>query len=167
MKRISLKLEPLSEEQVLNILEERGIGINRYAEEYFRHPQFPSRQSREMTVVIASLREIGLPDGAVPEDIFQRLPELGWQPCPPAAGVFLRLAWTDQPESRNSVLSGTHEAPDRAVMVLSEFLEPDDTFPKGLYLRRVDGRLWLRGYICDALYRFPEDALFAFMEKET
>ena len=33
---------------------------------------------------------------------------------------------------------------------------------KGLYLRNVDGKLWLRGYICDAAYRFPGDALFAF-----
>ena len=80
----------------------------------------------------------------------------------PGTALFLRLAWSDQPMSRNSVLSGTHEAPDRAVTVLSEILEENDTFPKGLYLRNVDGVLWLRGYTCDAEYRFPADTLFAF-----
>ena len=44
---------------------------------------------------------------------------------------------------------------------LSELLEGDDAFPKGLYLRKVDGGLWLRGYVCDPAYRFPGDALFA------
>ena len=80
----------------------------------------------------------------------------------PCTGLFLRLAWRDQPQSRNSVLSGTHSAPDLSVTVLSEIPEQSDAFPKGLYLRNVDGKLWLRGYICDAAYRFPGDTLFAF-----
>jgi hypothetical protein len=46
--------------------------------------------------------------------------------------------------------------------VLSEIIEQDDAFPKGLYLRNADGNLWLRGYICDDAYRFPGDAMFAF-----
>ncbi len=45
---------------------------------------------------------------------------------------------------------------------MSEILEMDDAFPKGLYLRKVDSNLWLRGYVCDASYSFPGDALFAF-----
>ena len=77
-------------------------------------------------------------------------------------GFFLRLAWTDQPQSQNSTLTGTHGSPDQAVTVLSEIIEQNDTFPKGLYLRNVDGNLWLRGYVCDDAYRFPGDALFAF-----
>ncbi len=74
----------------------------------------------------------------------------------------IKLTAGSVPADRNSVLSGTHEAPDRAVTVLSEILEENDTFPKGLYLRNVDGVLWLRGYTCDAEYRFPADTLFAF-----
>ena len=77
------------------------------------------------------------------------------------------FAWTDQPQSQNSVLSGTHSSPDGAITVLSELLEGDDAFPKGLYLRKVDGNLWLRGYVCDSAYRFPGDALFALEMRRT
>ena len=166
MKRFLLDLEPLSPAQVRRLLAERGIGVNRYAEEYLAHPCFPFRQAGEITVVITSLREIGLEDGATLDEVFQRLPDLGLESCPPATGLFLRLAWTDQPKSRNSVLSGTHQAPEGAVTVLSELLEQDDAFPKGLYLRNVDDRLWLRGYVCDSSYRFPGEALFAFASPE-
>ena len=117
---------------------------------------------RELTVTVASLREIGLADGACLEELFRHIRGSRLRPCPPCTGLFLRLAWRDQPQSRNSVLSGTHSAPDLSVTVLSEIPEQSDAFPKGLYLRNVDGKLWLRGYICDAAYRFPGDALFAF-----
>ena len=43
-----------------------------------------------------------------------------------------------------------------------EIIERDDELPKGLYLRNVDGRLWLRGYVCDSAYRFSSNDLFAF-----
>ena len=68
----------------------------------------------------------------------------------------------DQVRSENSVLSGTHRAPDGAVTVLSEFIEEDDDFPKGLYLRNVDGALWLRGYICDKTHNWSLADVFAF-----
>ena len=116
-----------------------------------------------MSVLIVSLAELGFENGATLNEILRKVSESAeFEPCPPNAGLFLRFAWKDQPESRNSVLSGTHEAPDLSVTVLSEPLEKDDSFPKGLYLRNVDGNLWLRGYICDDSYQFPKDALFAF-----
>lgn len=162
MKQITLKAEPFSKDDIPKMLKDHGICINHYAREYFSHPEFSVSHSGEMALMIASLREIGLEDGAALSDIFKRIPELGLRPCRPCAGLMLRIAWTDQPRSRNSVLSGTHEAPDRAVTVLSEALEDNDDFPKGLYLRNVDGDLWLRGYICGAEYRFDGDATFAF-----
>ena len=162
MRRIVLETGSFSAEQILKKLDEQGICINRYAEEYICHPRFSAVCSGKTTVTIASLREIGLQHGAALDDVFQRLPQVGLKPCSSGTGFFLRLAWPDQPMSNNSVLSGTHGAPDLAVTVLTEPLEEDDSFPKGLYLRNVDGVLWLRGYICDSEYRFPGDALFAF-----
>lgn len=166
MKRFELDVEPLSADRIPALLEAHGIRVNRYAEEYFAHPKFSFSRPGKMTVVIVSLREIGFDGGATQDEISQRLPVLGLRPCPPGTGLFLRLAWTDQPKSRNSVLSGTHASPDRAAVVFSEFLERDDAFPKGLYLRNVDDVLWLRGYVCDASYRFPGEALFAFEAPE-
>ena len=74
----------------------------------------------------------------------------------------MRLSWLDQPASGNTVLSGRHEVPDQPVTVLSELLDQDNAFPKGLYLRNAAGVNWLRGYVCDESCRFPPDALFAF-----
>lgn len=164
MKRIVLKTESLAADQIIRMLEENHILMNDYARMYIAHPRFFSRQSEEVSVVIASLQETGLETRATLNEIFRHIQTIRLKPCSPETGAFLRLQWKEQPQSRNSVLSGTHSAPDSAVTVLSELLEEDDAFPKGLYLRNVDGSLWLRGYICDSTYRFPEDALFAFQE---
>ena len=162
MVSIKLKAEPFPKDQLLKKLEENGIYINRYAEKYFAHPSFQTEDTSDMVIVIASLQEIGLENGATLEDLFQQLGKTGLKPCPANAGLFLRLEWRDQPQSKNSVLSGTHRSPDQAVTVLSEIMERDDSFPKGLYLRNVDGRLWLRGYVCDHSYRFSGNDLIAF-----
>lgn len=162
MELITLNAEPFPKDRLEGILENRGILTNRYAEEYFAHPEFVTEQGIQADVMIASLRETGLENGASLDEIFRIIPERGLRPCSPCTGLFLRLTWTDQPLSRSSVLSGTHRSPDGAVTVLSEPIVPDDEFPKGLYLRNVDGKLWLRGYICDSSFRFSGDDLFAF-----
>ena len=158
---VRLNPVPFPQDRIGAVLAENGICVNRYAEIFMSHPSFSTERTEAVTVVAASLAQIGLPAGATLDELFRYLPGTGLNPCPPWTGLFLRLAWRDQAESVNSVLTGTHTAPDRAVTVLSEPLEDDDAFPKGLYLRRVDGKLWLRGYICDGTYRFPPDALFA------
>ena len=162
MRKIVLKIEPIPSEQISDVLKEHGILINHYAEEFFAHPLFSTGCSRETTVTIASLQEIGLENGATISDILMHISKTGLKACALSIGLFLRLAWTDQPQSQNSILNGTHSSPNQAVTVLSEIIEQDDAFPKGLYLRNVDGNLWLRGYICDDAYRFPGDAMFAF-----
>ena len=161
MLEIPVKREPLTAQQSLKTLKQRGILINRYAEEYISHPCFSAAGPPEMTAVILSLEELGLKRGATLDELFRHIRGTQFRPCPADTGFFLRLAWTDQPQSQNSILTGTHSSPDQAVTVLSEMLERDDDFPKGLYLRRVDGSLWLRGYVCDSAYRFPASALFA------
>lgn len=162
MKTIVIKPERIPSEQIPEILKEHGILINHYAEEYFSHPRFSAGLSEERSVAVASLQEIGLDNGGTLQEIFRHIAKMGFKPCDVSTGVFLRLAWRDQPQSSDSVLSGTHSSPDQAVTVLSEIIDPDDSFPKGLYLRNVDGSLWLRGYICDDSYRFDGSALFAF-----
>ncbi len=161
MLTIPIKRAPMTADQGLRTLRERGILTNRYAEIYISHPRFSAGEAGELTVAIASLKELGLEKGASLDELLRHIRGTRFAPCPPDTGLFLRLAWTDQPQSRDSVLSGTHSSPDLAVTVLSVSLERDDAFPKGLYLRRVDGCLWLRGYVCDPAYRFPGGALFA------
>ena len=162
MEFITLKRNPFPKNRISHKLEEYDILINRYAEVFLAHPAFSTENTREMTIAIASLREIGLENGGTLNEIFRQIEKSGFKPCPINTGLFLRFAWKNQPQSQNSVLSGTHGSPDQAVVVLSEPIETEDAFPKGLYLRNVDGRLWLRGYVCDSAYRFSGDDLFAF-----
>ena len=159
--RLSINRVPMTSEQCLQMLKERGILTNHYAQRFISHPCFSAKEPGEMTVAIASLEELGLEGGASLDELFRHITGTQFSPCPSDTGLFLRLAWTDQPQSQNSILTGTHSSPDQAVTVLSELLENDYAFPKGLYLRNVDGDLWLRGYVCDSSYRFPDDAIFA------
>ncbi|MBR3473983.1 MAG: hypothetical protein IKH34_02840 [Oscillospiraceae bacterium] len=162
MTLFRLDAEPFPTDQVGKKLEEQHILTNRYAGLYFSHPAFSTETASEITIAIMQLKQIGLVSGATLSEIFQRVSEVGYKPCPASTGVFLRLQWKDQPKSGNAVLSGTHRSPDGAVVVLSDLLEQDDAFPKGLYLRNVEDRLWLRGYVCDSAYRFSGEDLFAF-----
>ena len=162
MEFITLKRNPFPKNRISHKLVEHDILINRYAEVFLANPAFSTENTREMTIAIASLREIGLENGGTLNEIFRQIEKSGFKPCPINTGLFLRFAWKNQPQSQNSVLSGTHGSPDQAVVVLSEPIETEDAFPKGLYLRNVDGRLWLRGYVCDSAYRFSGDDLFAF-----
>ena len=150
MEFITLKPNSFPKNQLMNKLEEHNVIINPYAQEFFLHPTFSTDHTREMTIAIASLREIGLENGASLNEIFQQIEKMCLKPCPINTGLFLRITWKSQPKSQNSILSGTHSSPDQAVVVLSEPIEIDDAFPKGLYLRNVDGKLWLRGYVCDS-----------------
>ncbi len=162
MRQMTVKTEPFVKAGIPRILAEHQIRINHYAETFFAHPAFSALPGGEMTVMIAALREIGLEEGGTLAEIIEKVRSLGGRPCPPAAGFYLRLAWPDQPQSGDPVLSGTHRAPDQAVTVLSGLFEQDESFPRGLYLRNVGGVLWLRGYVCDDTYRFSADDMFAF-----
>lgn len=164
MERIALQPIPFPKAQISHKLEMHNILVNRYAETFFAHPAFSTEKPEEMTIAIVSLQEIGLENGATWDEIFHHIEKSDLKPCQPNAGLFLRIAWKDQPKSQNTILSGTHCSPDQAVVVFSEQMETDDRFPKGLYLRNVDGRLWLRGYVCDSDYRFSGNDLFAFKE---
>lgn len=164
MELITLKPVPFPKKQISHELETHNILTNQYAEVFFAHPAFSTENTRDMTIAIVSLREIGLENGATWNEIFRHIEKCDFTPCQPNTGLFLRFAWKHQPKSQNSILSGTHCSPEQAVVVLSEQIEADDAFPKGLYLRNVDGKLWLRGYVCDSAYRFSGNDLFAFIK---
>lgn len=163
MQEKTVTIYPIPKDQISTVLKANNIRINEYAKAYMNHSAFQTEEMRsQITLVLCSLQELGLKNGAVYADIFSRASELGLYPCQPSTGLFLRLSYLNQAQSRNSILSGTHHSPDSAVTVLSEFLEEDDNFPKGLYLRNVDGILWLRGYICDKAYKWSFEDVFAF-----
>lgn len=165
-REITITPFPISKTGLPAVLESHHISVNEYAGIYMRHPAFQTEEAQPpFKVVLCALRELGLKNGGRYADIFTKAGERGLSPCRPCTGLFLRLSYPEQAQSRNSVLSGTHRAPEGAVTVLSEFLEKDDSFPKGLYLRNVDGTLWLRGYLCDETYHWSPEDVFAFEKR--
>jgi hypothetical protein len=63
-------------------------------------------------------------------------------------------------------LKSQGKAPAAAITIASMPLEKTDDFPKGLYVRRIDGCDWLRGYTCDARHQFAPDDLFLFQRRD-
>ena len=167
MKSITIRSFSFPKERLPELLKKHSVFINTYAEQNFSHSGFRTDCCpEELQIVITSLHELGFSRGATLKGISETLADFRLKPCHASTGLFLRIAWKEQEQSGNSVLTGTRRAPDSAVTVFSEPLEEDDAFPKGLYLRNVDGRLWLRGYVCDQDYRWSENDLFAFERTE-
>lgn len=167
MQEMLVMTYPIDKSEILSVLAANNIQVNEYAKVYMAHPHFQTDGvCSNIAVVLCSLQELSLESGSIYSDILLSAGKMGLYPCLPSTGLFLRLSYLNQPQSNNNVLSGVHCAPESAVTVFSKPLEKDDSFPKGLYLRNVDGTLWLRGYVCDEAYPWASGDIFAF-EKRT
>lgn len=138
-----------------------GVLLNAHAETLLDHPAFDAREPEEIDGVVRTLAELGLNDGGTLHDVFDSARGHGFALCPPDTGPYLRLATMSQASAPDSVLSAGR-SPAGAIKVAAAPLSDDVEFPKGLYLRVVDGRRWLRGYRCDDEYRFAPEDRFAF-----
>lgn len=128
-------------------LEQCDIGLNPMALELLQDPLFPTpAQPEEIELVAYSVAELGLPAGAVLAEIHAQARAMGLQPCPLVTAPHLRLAWATQAEAPSDAPALPHRAPPGSLKVVSPPLHDDEDRPCGFYLRRVDGRLWLRGY---------------------
>ena len=161
----ALTLGGMSLQEVRAALSALGVETNPLAERFLSHTglRIP-KEPVALSVRILDVEALGFFGGATWPQLMEGAQSLGLKPCMPCTGLFLRMALR-QADSADPVLTGRHRAPDGAVTVLSPRLEPmDDSFPRGLYLRRVDGTDWLRGYTCDDLYVFSPDSLVALQE---
>lgn len=143
-------------------LRSRDVHLNAHAETLLDHEAFDVREPVALTFVVRSVGELGLGDGGTLPEVFAAAREQGLSLCPPDAGPYLRLAMRSQRNAPDSVLSAGR-SPAGAVKVAAAPLSDDVEFPKGFYLRVVDGVQWLRGYRCDDEYRFSAGDRFAFM----
>ena len=139
----------------------RGIRLNAHAlvllgDAVFDDPGMP----QPITVVGCRVGDLGLPRGGSLSHVFSAARECGMELCPPTAGPYLRLAMTGQASSRDPVMSRGH-APDGSFTVAAPRLH-DDEFPKGFYLRVIEGTPWLRGYRCDDSHLWSPDDRFIF-----
>ncbi|MCR2810603.1 MULTISPECIES: hypothetical protein [unclassified Microbacterium] len=151
----------LSRAELRSELSARGILLNAHAETLLADAAFDQQPRRVIAVTERTVAALGRPEGAHLSEIFALAREGGLLLCPPDAGPYLRLALTDQDTSPDSVMSAGN-APTGSLTVAAEPLRADDEFPKGFYLRVVDGRPWLRGYRCDDAHTWSAEDRFLF-----
>lgn len=159
---ITFPVFPLNAEETLHLFESRGIGYNDFFRDFISHPSFSTETIEgEQTVTLITLEDLGLIEPSPFPDIVAAVESHGYSSCPPALGIYLRLFLIDQNQSKNSVLSGQKESPDGAINVLSLKLDDNVEIPRMLYLRNVDGKLWLRAARFDDEFCYPVDTVFA------
>lgn len=156
---IWLEIGTLRHRDLLARLRDKGVSLNDSAERLLASNEAHFQQRDAFWVVTRTVVELGLKDGASLTTVLRRAAELNLALCPLATGPYLRLAYVTQPNAPDSVLSnGT--APSGSLTVASRPLSEDDDFPKGFYLRVIDGAPWLRGYRASDEYRWsPLDCL--------
>jgi hypothetical protein len=96
------------------------------------------------------------------QDIYAKACTHGLALCPIEFGAYYRLGYLEQPEGSIGFAATQHCAPPGSVTIASQAISLDDTVPKGFYLRRIEGVLWLRGYHCDAAHVWSPQDVFAF-----
>ena len=128
-------------------LRQASVELNKYAEELFASGLFVVSLARySLNIVETSVAGLGFTQGATMGEIHGRAGSLGLGLCPLELGPCLRLEYLDQPEVDLAQRARPAQAPAGAATIMSAALVEDDEFPKGFYLRRTAGVLWLRGY---------------------
>lgn len=152
---------------LLEMLEASGISLNNWAKILFESSRFKTASCQyRVTIVELSVGNLGFPDGAVIDDIFESAIRLGLRLCPLELGPHLRLEYTDQPEGHRGKPILEYQAPYGSVTIASEALTGDDDFPRGFYLRRIEDVFWLRGYRSGTDHVWSEDDRFIFLEED-
>jgi hypothetical protein len=162
----SLQVGGQSKIELLEQLARQGVELNDAAKVLFASDMFTtSPQPQPLPTVELRVHDLGLPLGATLPDIFARAAQLGFDLCPLELAPHFRLQYLDQPEGFVGQPVWQHRTPPGAIVVASEIVSSDDAFPKGFYLRRVSGTLWLRGYWCGLDHVCDPDEHFLFAQR--
>ena len=124
-----------------------AILLNAAAEQVFVSPHFTTAATpRTCTTVALTVCALGFTHAAITATIYTKAATLGLGLCPLELGPHFRLHYLDQPEGDWGQPMRQQQAPSGSLTIASAPLTPDDDFPKGFYVRRIKGELWLRGY---------------------
>lgn len=158
----------LTKSQLVQKLQQYSILMNEYGKKLITDDKFTTSDKKySLKTVELTVGNLGFPAGANTEQIFKRAEELGLKLCPLELGPQLRMGYLDQTEGSSSNSLQKQQAPSGSITIASEILTEDDNFPKGFYLRRINGILWLRGYCTDHLHVWNPNDHFIFCQKNT
>lgn len=143
----TIRVGGISKHELLAQLLDAQIQLNEYARVLFAHEMFITAPTVvEVQIVDVSVADLGFSAGANIVQIYERAAAVGLSLCPIELAAHLRLQYTDQPEGHLGQAPSQHQAPPGSLTVAACEISNDDTAPKGFYLRRIEGVLWLRGY---------------------
>jgi hypothetical protein len=147
--------------ELLARLADAHIQLNQTAHDLFADPRFTtSATSYALETIECSVAELGLACGGTFAQVLDRAISGGLSVCPLEIGPHLRLQLRDQAEGCLGSPPSRHRAPPGSITVASPALANDEQTPRGFYLRRIEGVLWLRGYRCGADHVWsPEDII--------
>ena len=152
----------LSRGELIVALASRGVLLNAHAEALLANSIFDGRsEERDILIRELTVADLGLAGGASLSQIFQEAHDQGLLLYSPDTAPYLRLALIEQASAPDTIMS-SGSAPSSSITVASRIIRDDDDFPKGFYLRVVDGQPWLRGYLCDDEHLWLPNDLFAF-----
>lgn len=142
MKEVIVQYGGVSLNRLCQQLKENQIHLNAYANQLLRHPQLSlSADKQRAACVIVPLKELGLPQGGSLTEIFAAAPSYGLTCCTLEMALHFRLSYRQLANSTG--LKSQGKAPAAAITIASVPLEKTDDFPKGFYVRRIDGVDWL------------------------
>lgn len=152
--------------QLIEKLQQASISINEYGEMLLKDDHFTvSNTKYSLQTVELTVSDLGFLEGATTPQIYQKAKELNLELCPLELGPYIRLSYLDQPEGFIGNSKKQYQAPSGSITIASESLSEDEDFPKGFYIRRINGVLWLRGYRADYLHVWNNDDHFIFCQK--
>lgn len=156
----------LTKSQLIDKMHQQNILMNELGKKLFADDNFTTTVDPYVfKTVELSLRDLGLPEGGTLVEIYRRANQLGLELCPLELGPYLRLGYLDQPEGFLDSQQ-QNQAPNGFITVASKILIEDDNFPKGFYLRQINGELWLRGYVCDDQHVWDPNDRFIFVKQD-
>ncbi|WP_091031679.1 helicase [Paenibacillus sp. CF095] len=153
----------LTKTQLIQKLDQHSILLNKYGEQLLNDERFiVSSRKQSLQTVELTVRQLGFSNGATTFQLFRRANDLGLECCPVELGPYLRMQYLDQPEICSTNISEGKKAPYGSITIASAALTEDNEFPKGFYLRRINDKLWLRGYLADDLHIWSPHDRFIF-----
>jgi len=144
----TVRIGGVGKRDLLQALGAHNVQLNRAADMLFEDPRFvPLGHNQVIEIATLSVAELGFgAEGATYGQLTARALESRLAECPLELGPHLRMQFLDQPEGAAGLPATRGRVPPGAITVASLPLDERDETPKGFYLRRIDGVLWLRGY---------------------
>jgi hypothetical protein len=151
----------ISKERLLASLYETHIQLNDAAKTLFASDLFVvSGTRRYLHTIEVAVVDLDFSEGATMPEIQKMAQENGLVLPPLELGPHMRLQYLDQIEGSIGHQKTKNQAPPESLTIASAPICENHEFPKGFYLRRIEGILWLRGYRDDLEHIYnPRDRL--------